>query len=222
MASSSERPISNTPATLNCRSRGVGHAARGDGRNEQGHGIAGREAELLGDHLTDDDVVGAGSQISQLACGDRPDQLRDGGLGLGIDAPQLHGQHLRGAHGERLDLGVGGDTDDTGGAGHGLGSQLPLFGTWGRGTLSLCRHHTRIGIQRKESLSEIALEAVHHGENDDERGDAHADAGQGGPGDEGNEELVGPGADVAQPHEERQRMEHPDYLTISGRLTAES
>ena len=96
-------------------------------------------------------------------------------------------------------------------------------------TASACRHcsvgamacassratHTCMRGERQKPIAQLILEAVHHRQDDDQRGDPDAHADDRRPGDEGDEELVGSRPDVAQSDEQRQGMEHRRDLTTS-------
>ena len=68
--------------------------------------------------------------------------------------------------------------------------------------------NARVRRQRQQPLAQLAFQAVHDRQDDDERRHAQAHAQQRHPGDEGDEELVGAGPHVAQADEQGQGIQH--------------
>ena len=75
-----------------------------------------------------------------------------------------------------------------------------------------------MSTQRNQLRAQLVLEPVHHGQDDNQRRDADANAGQRCPSDEGNEEFAGPCAYIAQTHEQGQRLKHRRDLTTVGAM----
>ena len=137
-------------------------------------------------------------------------------LDAGVDTAEDHGEHFRRSQGERLDLCVrryarnaGHTSDDSLGV-------LPLGRSGCRRTLVGC--HTGVSAEREQSVPQLVLEAIHDREDDDQGGDADTDTHERGPGDERDEELVGPCPDVAQAYVKRKRVKHRRDLTTIGAL----
>ena len=65
-----------------------------------------------------------------------------------------------------------------------------------------------MAVQADDPADQILPEAVHHRHDDDQRGDAERDAGQGEDGDDGDETLPLAGAQVAPGHHALEGTEH--------------
>ena len=65
-----------------------------------------------------------------------------------------------------------------------------------------------VGGHRQNAPAQFLLEAVHHRQDGDQRGDAQRDAEHGGQGNEGNEVIAALGAGVAQADEQFQGTKH--------------
>jgi hypothetical protein len=159
----------------------------------------------------------SGCQRAQFATHHQRFDIGDLALGHRVDATQDHRQHVGLAHHQALQVHVRRH------AGHAREPaqtlrQGPLVDTIGRP----CGHDPRVGTQCQQPIAQLALEPIHDRQHHDERGHAQGDASERHPGDERHEELVLPGAHIAQRHEQGQRLEHRAAIRTWGRCGRKS
>jgi pectate lyase len=70
------------------------------------------------------------------------------------------------------------------------------------------RRHPHRGRQFQQAITQFGAKAIHHRQNDDQRGNTHGHAGQRHPGDEGHEVSVRTCTRVTEPDIDWQRVEH--------------
>ena len=63
-------------------------------------------------------------------------------------------------------------------------------------------HDEHVGVDPQDLVAQVRFEAVHDGDDDDQRRDAQKDPGDRDEGDDGNEDLLPSGPKVAQTGEE--------------------
>ena len=172
-------------------------AVRRRHRHQQRHRIADAHAQLIGDVAAEDHRIAAGPQRIERPFHHQGPHVGDRRLEPRVDAAKHHRQHLGQPHRQRGQLHVRRHPDHTGDALQALAQRLfgIARGHAGRGDVSL-------GTQRQQSIAQLALKAVHHRQDHDQRRDPERHARERHPGDQRDEELVLPRAHVAQTDED--------------------
>ena len=172
-----------------------------------GDDVADRAAEFAGEFGAEEgfragEVVGAG--------GDEAGDVHDAALELGVDAADFRGEAAV------VELDDDGALDERGGGAHG-----GVFCNFGGGFFPLLEDagvgDDDMGVEADDLAAEFALEAGHHGDDEDEDHDAEGDAEDGDERDGGEEGALG--FEVAQGEEEAESAGH-FAGTLHGRRAA--
>jgi hypothetical protein len=182
--------------------RPVGRGARQQDR----HAVARLHRQLGREHPAKHHVPRAWRELLQRTGDHRLRQVARPGLVRWQDAADRSGGQAAARRQESLEFHVGRSADDVLRAA-GRSRQLLEAG--------LSRPFLRqrgVRRQRQQPVPQLALEAVHHGQDRDQRGHAKADPGERHPGDEGHEEGPPARTDVTQPDAQREGCQHGRLL----------
>ncbi len=185
----------------------------GDARHEHRQAVAETDAETQREEPPEQDAAGAGLERVERAALHEPGHVRHGRLRGRIDAAHEGGTHLGPGHEHALQAHVRRAALDAAhvrdALAHGAGIREHAVGGRDRDVLA----------HAEQAPPELALEAVHDRQDDDQRRDAERDAGQRREAHERHEAAAPARGQVTQPDVARKRPEHGRQLnhTPAGR-----
>ena len=182
---------------------GRGHAGL---RQHQGDLVAGFGAQLTGQRVTQHDTELTGLQILEVTV---PHHLIDDGhvlLRFRLDAVDQHPGHVALVGEHALELDERRRRFHARVVTHLVGQRLPVGDR-------LAAVHGQMGDHPQNAGLKFPVEAVHHRQNGDQNGDTEHQPERGDQGDHGDETIAGPGAGVAQTHEQGKGSKHGAHLS---------